>query len=592
MLNMPFISTAEENLNKYTLTVTDANHHLAEVEVEFNNIQSKTFNIKLPVWRSGNYQILDLSKNIRHFEVVDANNKPLTWDKNNKNTWRVFINTPGIIKVRYQIYANQLRRRVSHIDETHAFLDASGVFVYSESQRDKGLTIKLNVPEKWHSVSGMESIGEHQFKANNYDQLIDSPIESGLHYFDSIQVEEQLYEIVIWGKSNFDIERIKEDISKLHYQAKNMWKTFPFSRYVYMFHAGDKLRGATEHINSTIIQLDRFGFAPDEKYRKIISTTSHEFIHTWNVKSYRPAGISPYDYNKENYSDLFWMAEGTTSFYDKLFLARSGIISLDEYLESLAKDINTFKNKPGRGVMSLAESSFDTWMDNDATRRHNTTVSIYLKGSLVSWLLDKEIRDVTNNKKSLDDLQYMLFEKYANDTMGYSSSNVKQLLKILTGQDFTQFWESYVEGIKEIDFEQLLGFYGLQFDNDDKDKKASFNAKFQDDKGMAKISTLDSNGAAWVAGIATDDVLIALDGFKLTYSNIKKRIEELKVGQSYKLHYFSQGILKETTVVPMNAPPDKLKIIAINKATKAQKKQFASWSKQKFKELSKDKSKK
>ncbi|MCF6318756.1 MAG: PDZ domain-containing protein [Proteobacteria bacterium] len=576
------ISTFVSKANDYTITITDANHHLAEVEVVFKGVMSKAFSVKLPVWRTGKYQILDLVSNIRHFKAFDAKNKPLTFQKDDKNTWRIFVNTPGVVKVRYQIYANKLRSRVSHIDSTHAFLDASGVFVYSESQRDKPLTVKLNVPESWRSVSGMDSIAQHHFKADNYDQLVDSPIESGIHVFDSIKVEEQTYEIVIWGEGNYDMQRLKKDIEKLHYQAKNIWKTFPFKRYVYMYHVGDKLRGATEHVNSTIIQADRFGFYPDEKYRKIIATTAHEFVHTWNVKSYRPAGISPYDYSKENYSDLFWMAEGKTSYYDNLFAVRAEIFTVEEYLENIAKDIHRFTQKPGRTVMSLTQTSFDTWLPNDANRRHNTTVSIYLKGALVSWLLDTEIRLVTNNEKDLDDLSYLLYKNYANSDVGYSSYDVKQLLKELTRQDFSEFWSDYVEGTKAIDFEALLNFYGLSVQEPEDELKLTFGINIVDSPGYAKITLVKTDSPAWNAGLEVGDSIVAINGLQVTEGNLDEHLENLKLNTEYTLHYFNQGQLKQTQIVPSKAPQEKLKIIQLEAANDAQKLHFDSWLKQDY----------
>jgi predicted metalloprotease with PDZ domain len=579
--------TAKEFPNKYILSVTDAKHHLAEVEVEFNGVVTRTLEVKLPVWRTGNYEILDLSKNIRQFQAFDAAGKPLTWHKTNKNTWKIFVNTPNIVKVKYQTYANLLRKRVSHIDETHAYLDASGVFVYSESQRKKPLTVQLNVPTGWRSASGMEKITEHGFKAENYDVLVDSPIESGIHYYDSFKVEEQTYEIVIWGEGNFDAQQIKVDIAKLHYQAKALWKSFPFKRYVYMFHAGDKLRGATEHLNSTIIQADRFGFSPAKKYRKVIGTTAHEFIHTWNVKAYRPAGISPYDYTKENYSDLFWMAEGTTSFYDNLFNVRAEIYTLKQYLAFLAEDINEFRQKPGRHIMSLSETSFDTWLENNPNRRHNTTVSIYLKGSLVSWLMDKEIRQLTHNRKSLDDLHYLLYKNYKSNPNGYSSYNVKQLLKRITKHDFSQFWQDYIDGTKAINFDELLAFYGLQIEKTKEKELPTLSLGIETDEkeGLLILSIVDYDGAAWKAGLTVGDSLVALNGYQINEANYKKQLENLEIGKTYQLDYFNQGILRQTTIVPQMAAPDKIKIIPLEVLSKQQKSHFLTWTKHNIQDL-------
>lgn len=580
-----FISTV--NANQYTLTITDANHHLAAVEVVFDDVKTKAFSVKLPVWRTGRYQILDLPKNIRKFQAFDVNDNLLTWQKDNKNTWRIFVNTPGVVKVKYQIYANQLRQRVSHIDATHAFLDASGVFIYSESQRDKALTVKLNVPSEWQSVSGMESIGVNQFKAKNYDQLIDSPIESGIHVVDSVKVDEQTYDIVIWGKGNYDLQRIKKDIIKLHQQAKVIWTTFPFKRYVYIYHIGDQLRGATEHLNSTVIQADHFGFVPDEKYRKIIQTTAHEFIHTWNVKNYRPTGISPYDYDKENYSDLFWMAEGTTSYLAGLMVTRAKIYTAENYLENLAKDINAYIHKPGRKVMSLAEASFDTWMNDDANRRHNTTVGIYTKGSLVSWLLDKEIRASTDNKKSIDDLQALINDNYGGRYGGYSSFDVKNLLFQLTRRDFELFWKDYVEGTKPIDFDELLVFYGLQIEQTkDKEKnKLYFGLEINDNKEIAEIKRVDAKGPAWQAGLTVGDQLVALNAYKINFENYPQQLENLEVNEVYTLHYFHNGQLLKTTITPTKAPAEKLKIVALKAPTAKQKLHFNDWLQHNYNEV-------
>ncbi|HFC30886.1 MAG TPA: M61 family peptidase, partial [Oceanospirillales bacterium] len=365
---------------------------------------------------------------------------------------------------------------------------------------------------------------------------------------------------------------------------------FPFKRYVYIFHVGNKLRGATEHINSTIIQTDRFAFSPDKKYRKIIGTTAHEFIHTWNVKSYRPAGISPYDYDKENYSDIFWLAEGTTSYYDNLINTRAGIYTLEQSLENLAEDIFKYQSKPGRKIMSLAESSFDTWLDNNPNREHNTAVNIYLKGSLVSWLLDKEIRRLTNNNKSLDDLQLLLYQKYASSPNGYTSYDVLQLLKQITGYDFKQFWYDYVNSTKEINFDKLLDFYGLKFEKINKkeqqdEKNISLGLNIKEENNQLKISLVETDSPAWLAGLAYGDVLVAINTFAVSKENFDSILQSLRVGDSYIVHYFHQGKLMQTQITPQKAKHIKRKIVAQKTANNKQKQRFLKWTGQQLDSL-------
>ncbi|HHL31723.1 MAG TPA: M61 family peptidase [Oceanospirillales bacterium] len=572
--------------NIYKLSIADAAHHLADVSVEFHDIKSQTFVVKLPVWRTGRYEILDLPANIRKFKAYDAKGRPLQWQKINKNSWQITSNGANSIEVHYQIYANRLRDRVSHIDSTHAFLDASGVFIYNEEQRQKSLEVRLQVPTAWHSVSGLKSLAKDTFWAANYDQLVDSPIESGLHSLRTFTVEEQQYQILVWGDGNYDMDVLQSDISKLHHQAKFIWKSFPFSNYVFMYHAGNMLRGATEHVNSTIIQTDHFGFYPRKKYHKLISVTSHEFVHTWNVKAYRPAGISPYDYDKENYSDLFWMAEGTSSYYDKLLAARAGIFTIEEFLDDLAEDILEYSHKPGRKVMSLAESSYNTWLANNKSRTHNATVSIYLKGSLVSWLLDQQIRELSNNNKNLDDLSYLLYKNFAQSAQGYSSADVRQLLRELTGHDFTEFWQDYVEGTKAIDFDRLLAYYGLKIEEDtaadEEEEHIAFGWELQEENGLLKIAVIDADGSAWHAGLAQDDLLVAINGFQVNDDNIDKVLENLQANNTYSLSYFNQGQLKTTKIQAVQAPPAKLNIVAVDKISRKQQNHFESWLKHRF----------
>ena len=539
------------------------------------------------MWRSGRYEILNLSKSIDQFSAQDNSGNELVWNKIDKNTWKIFLNQPGNIKVSYQLYANTLKHRVAHIDETHAFLDASGVFMFSPSRREEPLTVQLNVPEPWQSRSGMKQIAAHTFEAQNYDQLVDSPIESGIHEFLEFELEGIDYEIVVWGQGNHDIKDLKQQISLMHYGVKDMWKTFPYDRYVFMYHAGDGLRGATEHVNSTIIQQERFNFKPRKNYLKVLATTAHELVHTWNVKAYRPAGIAPYNYSEENYTDLYWMAEGITSYYDDLLLLRSGIYEPKEYLDKLAEDLHKHLAKPGRHVESLASTSFDTWLKDDAQQTHNASVSIYLEGSMTAWFLDHEIRRLTDDKYGMDELQLRLYQQHNNIDQGYRKNDVLNLLHDITQTDMTDFWLKHVESTAAIDFDQLLEYFGLQrtFDKDSKtdlddtEDEAWIGAAFNPTSESVIINTVSSGSPAWHAGLNAGDQLLAIDGIQVTPPNIKDRIKQLSLdNKAHTVHYFTAGRLSKTQLTAVIDPNPKFKIEPVQKPSKAQKARFKAWT--------------
>ena len=564
---------------QYHFSVENSSQHLGRVSIELPVMAEQRIEIKLPVWRSGRYEVLDLSKNITEFSARNKSGEALNWQKSDKNTWVIDNPDRQQLTVSYLVYANMLRYRVAHIDDSHAFLDASGVFMFVPALRQAPLMVTMDVPGHWQSRSGMTSPSEHVFVADNYDQLVDSPIESGVHQFLAFNMDNRQYELVVWGDGNYDISDLKAKIEQIDQVAADLWGDFPFQRYVYMYHVGAGLRGATEHVNSTIIQSDRFQFEPLQDYFKVLATTAHEFVHTWNVKSYRPAGIAPYDYSTENYSRLFWMVEGSTSYYDDLFLMRAGIYEPKDYFKRLADNIQNHLNKPGRHISSVAMSSFDTWLNNDPHHSLNNQVSIYLEGALKSWALDQVIRAQTDNQYSYDDVQRRLFAQHKNSDVGYTEADVQAILYDLTGSSMTEFWQSYVAGTKALDFDDLLSFYGLRriFDEDSRQQVWLGLEIRADDAGLG-ITAVHRDSPAWQAGLTGGDIVLAINGQRVQTDSWSDHQAMMAVGERYTVNYFRGDELKTTTIIPVKNPNPEFIIEPVEKPSRQQKKVFKAWT--------------
>jgi predicted metalloprotease with PDZ domain len=374
------------------ISIEQPQHHYAQITIGFDKFKREKTSFHLPTWRTGRYKIINLANGIRQFSAVDGHGSPLKWKKIDKDTWQVQDTLDKKVEISYQVYANQLGQRTRHIDDSHAFIDASTVVMYNDFARDQQHQISLNVPAAWRSVSGLEAgTAPHQFIAKNYDVLVDSPIETGINEHHKFSVDGLDYELVIWGKGNYDSAKMVADLTVLVQQSKHIWQGYPFERYVFMVHATSGAKGATEHLNSTIIQRSRFQFSSREDYLGFITTAAHEFVHTWNVKQYRPKGLVPYDYQQENYSTLLWLSEGSTSYLQNQLLLRGDLISSTEFMESLAKRITGYIHKPGRQSQTVAEASFGKWLEEGGDYDKNHSVNIYSEGFLVSWLLDFSI---------------------------------------------------------------------------------------------------------------------------------------------------------------------------------------------------------
>ena len=178
-----------------------------------------------------------------------------------------------------------------------------------------------------------------------------------------------------------------------------VWGVVPYPRYIF-FNLLVESGGGLEHDNSTVMMISRWYYRDREKYVRWLGLASHEFFHTWNVRRLRPKPLVAYDYENEVYLRSLWIAEGITSYYDDLQLARCGLISQKEYLETVSKQIETLQTTPGRNIQSLSDSSHDTWIKLYRPNENsgNSQVSYYNKGAVAAFLLDAEIRSATDGR--------------------------------------------------------------------------------------------------------------------------------------------------------------------------------------------------
>ncbi|NQD37061.1 M61 family metallopeptidase [Permianibacter sp. IMCC34836] len=585
---MAHAATAADEVH-YELRISNAAQHLAEVSAQFPASNASTLNLQLPVWRTGRYQILPLANGLRQLTATGNDGRALSVRKTDKASWLIEKAAGEAVTVRYELYANELGQRTRHIDDSHAYLDASAVWLYNGEQRGNPVSVQLQVPANWQSRSGMRA-GDcnHCFVATNYDELVDSPIETGLHEFHSFVVDGKTIELAIWGAGNHDGKQIVADLQKLVATTGKLFGGYPFARYLFIVHATSGEGGATEHVNSTVIQLSRWGFAPRKDYLKFIRTATHEFFHTWNVKAYRPAAMVPYDYQKENYSELLWLAEGHTSYFDNLLTLRAGVQTRDEYLEEEASILDDYLHQPGRFFQSALESSFDEWIQPSGERARNASVSIYSKGELLALTMDLLLRQQSKGKLGIEDLHKQLWQHKRVEQGGYTSADVKAILKSLSQQaranfDWEQFWQDYVAGTKELPLAALLKDAGLQLridqGKDDKGQQAAWwGVKIKDGGAdqFAVVSEVERDSPAWQAGLVANDQIVAIDQLRVSAKDFADRSAAVK-SDSTVVTLFRRDQLNTVTLKPVLQDKGKRKLKALEDASSDQKQLNSNW---------------
>jgi predicted metalloprotease with PDZ domain len=562
----------------YAIDLTSPEHHTGTVTAVFPESSGPYLDVRMPAWRTGRYTIMNLANGVSQFTATDSTGNPLPFEKVDKSTWRVRLNRPTSVHVRYELYANELGSRSRHIDDSHAYLDASAVFMYSDRYRSDDVSVSLNVPSGWRSFSGMDSPTSNRFVAANWDILVDSPIETGNEKAVSFSEGGRDYQLVVWGEGNYDINRMAADLKKIVAQAPHIWDSYPFRRYVFMVHATDNVGGATEHRNSTVIQFPRYLFGPGGRYEAFLSTAAHEFIHTWNVKAYRNAAMVPYDYEKENYTDLLWLEEGSTEYFTDPFLIWAGLLKPQDYFDQLAGAIDANRNRPGRLVQSVAGASWDEWISpSDRERSMNAWVNIYSEGQIASWALDIALLQDTGGRVSYRDVHALLYKRYKSSEKGFTDADILGILQELTGHSWKDWWAKHIESPIDPDFEAMLAPVGLKLVYPaSASPKAWAGWRASEADGAMHVDAVQKGSPAWNAGFSSDDVIVAIDGQRMTDSRFKSILAEHKPGDEVKVTFFRRDQLMEKTLKlgSNNGPP---KVVPVDTPTAAQKALFQRW---------------
>lgn len=569
-------TAAAQDAVQYTLRISNAAQHAADVSARFPASANADPIVQLPNWRTGRYEILPLANGLRAVTAKTAAGKPVPIRKTDKATWQLDLPAGVPFEISYALYANELGQRTRHIDDSHAYLNASAVFVYSPEFRANPVEVKLDVPSGWQSRSGMPSGScGHCFTAAGYDVLTDSPIETGRHRFLQTVVDGRPIELVIWGEGNYDAEAMLKDLAAMVKSTNGLFGSVPYQRYLFIVHATDATRGATEHMNSTVIQGTRWSFAPRSEYLKFARTAAHEFFHTWNVKAYRPKEMVPYDYQKENHSNLLWISEGHTSYFENLIALDAGVQTEKEYLGDVSTTLDGYLHTPGRFEQSANESSFDEWIQPDGDRHQNASVSIYPKGEMLGLTMDLTLRRESAGKRGLADVHRLLWQKHRVEQGGYSEADVLVALQQVSGRSWQEFWNRYVAGTEELPVLALLKDAGINWVTDKKPEDGKpyywtgLSVAAGSDAEFAVVKAVEKGSPAWNAGITAGDVLASINGFRVSAKNADARLQSFG-GKEMAITVFRREQAQSLKLSALQKPGAAMKLEADGKPTAPQ----------------------
>lgn len=550
----------------YAITVRAADRSAYFVEMRIVNPPSPA-RLVIPNWAPGAYRLMDSGQNIGTVTATTASGESVPVIQDSEISWTVAAPGATSIVVRYStgLRNPRLWTRPNNrwfLRVSSGMIDGPRTYMYLDGWKLAPAHVTFRLPAGWRIATGLvPTTDSTTYWAASYDVLIDSPVLVG-HFLD--------YRFTAGGKPHravVDLGGVRptaarsfvDMVRRVTETTIGIFGSAPYKDYTYIFVAGRG--GGLEHLNSTTI-----GVTTDVLARRIDGAegvTAHEFFHTWNVKRIRPVELGPFDYERPVRTVNLWLSEGVTDYYDGVILARSGLNSAADFTRQMGNAIANHRGNAARLVVSPERASWTVW-DSPAVNQ-SYTISYYLQGQLLGFLLDLAIRDSTDNAKSLDDVMRYLFDHYAGER-GFTAEDVRASIRSAGGADFQDFWRRYVSGTTEIPWDDFLKAAGW---------RVAFSEVPAIDARIGSITPAVQGGrwravaipgsAAEAAGLVTGDELVRINGRDIDDgTDVTAAVGAVRPGGAMVVHVvrggqpvtirFNAGVYRQTRAVLVDLP--------------------------------------
>lgn len=540
----------------YTLKMPRPQNHYFQVEMQVEQLKQKTATVKLPVWAPGSYLVREFSRHLNQVKAYSLQGAALPIIKKTKNAWEIDLKGQTAFVVKYEVYAFELSVRTSFLDETHGFVSGPSMFMYLDGHKETGGELLVQPHASFKRVSTgltLKSLikqGNNQtFTFENYDQLVDCPIEIGNQYEFDFEAAGVKHTVAMYGEGNFDPERLKADMAKIVEEETKVVGVNPNKRYVFIVHnvvGGD---GGLEHCNSTVLSVDRWTYE-GSNYINFLNLVAHEYFHLWNVKRIRPIELGPFNYDQEVYTNYLWVMEGFTSYYDELILRRCGFYSQEEMMKKIQIAVNYVETSVGARVQPVAHASFDAWIKAYRPNENssNTTMTYYSRGLVIAAVLDAMIIKQSNGTECLDHLMKDLYETYYEaKNRGFTDAEFKACLAKHTGQDMAGFFQKYIDGTEVIPYAMYFLPLGVDV-SDVGGVKPVFGANVSEVGGKVRIKSIRANSAAEDAGLSVNDEVIACMNYRVDKAMLDALMNGASIGDEFELTIARDQLMRKVIV--------------------------------------------
>ena len=449
------------------------------LHVDATNLAQQVFRMRLsmpvrpgpmtllyPQWAPGNH-----GPNIPLTQLAglkfSAGGKPVEWTRDPVNVYAFHVTVPEgarTLEADYQ-FLSPLDTTQGRITMTDDILGVQwqSVALYPAGYQARRITVQptLTLPAGWQFASSLavdsRTGDEVRFKPHDLDTLVDSPLFAGRHFkrIDLAPGAKQPVMLNIVADNAESLEAKPEQVA-LHRamvdQAVKLFGSRHYGQYDFLFAISDEFGTiGREHQQSSENGV-KLGYFTDwnrgEAGRELLP---HEFVHSWNGKFRRPAGQDVANFNTPLQNELLWVYEGQTQFWGKVLAARSGLVSQAYARDALAADAARYDNTQGRAWRAMQDTVNDPIINGRKPigwGNWQRSEDYYTEGMLV-WLdVDTKIRELSGDKRSLEDFARAFFgvEDGRTETLYYTFEDVVTALDKVQKFDWAPFLRTRLDG--------------------------------------------------------------------------------------------------------------------------------------------------
>jgi len=549
---------AQENITRVTLDATDAPARLFHVRITMP-AKPGPMTLLYPQWIPGEHGPTGPVVDMVAF-TVSAGGKRIAWARDSVNMFAYHITVPE--------GATSLEIAFDQISppETSGF--SSGASTTSElaviawnqavlyppglpaNQLEYQAT--LRIPDGWKFGTALpiarESGNTVEFKPAPLNTLIDSPVSMGKHYRTIELGREGSIEHYLHIAA--DSERATEISADQIQHYKNLiaetgalFGSRHYRDYHFLYTLSDHVASfGLEHHESSDDRVRERTLLEDSAERYNADLLPHEFVHSWNGKYRRPAGLATPDYSEPMKGNLLWVYEGLTQYLGEMLTARTGLLTPRDLRAKLAMVAAELDREPGRLWRPLEDTAVAAQLLYDARDDYANLrrgVDYYDEGTLL-WLdVDVTIRQLSNGKKSLNDFCKMFYGGAggAPELKTYTFEDIVAALNAVQPHDWAAFFRARVDaiephppmgGIENGGWKLVYNSTKPDMLRVEEDEKRHYDFRYSiglivKDEGVVEDVIVGS--AAQKAGIAPDDKVVAVNNRAFSGTLLREAIE-------------------------------------------------------------------